>query len=59
MEQVKTSRLLLTKMISGNKFESLEQVKNQLNGVLPDLIQNNCDAKKVPYLTDGDELGIR
>lgn len=32
-------------------------VKKELNSVMKDLIQSGCEVGKVPYLSDGDELG--
>ena len=56
--QIKTSRVLIVKMVSGF-IGSMNQLKEELNTVLPDLIQASCNPNKVPYLTDGDDLGYR
>ena len=58
-KQIKSSRLILTKLITGNSFSNLDQVKNELNSVLADFVQEGCNSKTVPYLTDANSLGKR
>lgn len=39
VQQVKSSRVILAKMVAGNRYDNLEQVKTELNSIIPDLIQ--------------------
>jgi hypothetical protein len=52
-QQVASSRLIMIKTVVGQDIKNVEQVKEELNPVLPNLIPRGCDAKQVPYLTDG------
>jgi len=52
-QQVASSRLIVVKTVVGQDIKNVEQVKEELNPVLPNLIPRGCEAKQVPYLTDG------
>jgi hypothetical protein len=50
--QVGTSRLIVIKLLSGNSFKSIDQVKTEINPLIPGFIQEGCEINKVPFLTD-------
>ena len=52
-DQVGTSRLIVVKLIVGQKYADLEAVKKELDPILPNLIQKECLPKDVPYMTHG------
>lgn len=51
--QIGTSRLIVVKLVIGQKYKDIESIKNELNPIIPNIIQKNCIVKDVPYLTDG------
>lgn len=51
--QVGTSRLIVAKLVVGESAKSVQEVKDELNPVLPNIIQKGCKLNEVPYLTDG------
>ena len=52
-DQVGTSRLIVVKLLVGQKYADLEAVKKELDPILPNLIQKECLPKDVPYMTHG------
>lgn len=53
-DQVPCARLIVIKMVTGNTFLGLENVKNELNPIVKDLIPKGCKGSDVPYVTDSD-----
>lgn len=43
----------MAKLVIGQKYKDIEHIKSELNPILANIIQKNCNAKEVPYLTDG------
>ena len=53
-EQIHCSRLILVRVMAGNNVKSIKEIQEELNGIMPNIIQRGCDIGKVPYLTDGE-----
>ncbi len=51
--QVGTSRLIVVKLVIGQKYKDINSIKDELNPIMTNIIQKNCIVKDVPYLTDG------
>lgn len=52
-DQIGTSRLIVAKLVIGQKYKDIDNIKNELNPIVGNIIQKNCNIKEVPYLTDG------
>ncbi len=53
------SRLLIAILNPGHEFINLKDIQDELSGVVPDLIPKDCCNPKIPFMTDGDEIGER
>ena len=51
------SRLLIAIMNPGHEFTNLKVVQEELSEIVPGLIPKDCSNPKVPFMTDGDEIG--
>jgi hypothetical protein len=62
-EQIPYSRIIFVSLLAGSTYNSLGQVKEELNSIIPSYVQEGLKkaVKKgeVPYLTTGDQLGVR
>jgi cysteine synthase len=57
-EQVPCARLIVAKPVTGQLYEyGLEGVKQELNGLIPNLLPKNVRPQDVPYVTDSEGLG--
>jgi hypothetical protein len=43
--------LILVKLVGGQKYKDLDFIKGELNPIMTNIIQKNCLAKDVPYIT--------
>jgi hypothetical protein len=59
IQQIGTSRLIVIKLLTGNIFKSVDQVKNEINSLMKNFIQQGCQLENVPFMTDAQELGVR
>ena len=44
----------MVKPAIGQKVKDIEQIKSEMNSILPNIIQKGCNVSQVPYLTDGN-----
>ena len=44
-------------MNPGHEFINLKDIQDELSEVVPDLIPKDCCNPKIPFMTDGDEIG--
>ena len=44
-DQVTSSRIIVAKLMTGSFFDSMDQVKKELNDVVPDLVQKGVNIK--------------